>query len=996
MTQPTHPPSDVGSGANPPALALNRVVILIAIVVVGFALRVYKLDGQSLWYDEAVTAQVTQQGIAELARWTADDIQPPLYYAVVAAWKEVAGQNEAALRWPSVFFGVLMIALGYALGRRLFGQTAGLLAAMLAAVHPLWVYYSQEARMYTLLTALGMLAGYALLRVLAAANSQNGYPKQRTFWWIGFAVASIALLYTHYFAAFLLLAFAVYFLVVVLVHRGPQTRRLLGEGVIVTLVVGLAYLPWLPNALRRFGIDASYWQGTLKLNEALRHIAISFTSGETVLEGQAIPLAWVVGGIALACLIGLTVAAVRGKKGARGKGGVGAKDALDGSPFVVHRSSVLFVVLWLVVPVVAILALSYRTPKFNPRYLMLASPGLVLLLAGGLALPLSRRRSGVAGTSLRIVAGIGILVLLLLSFYSLRNWYSDPAFTKDDWRGAAAYVRSHIQPDEAVVLVSGHAAPVWRYYAPDLTPVLLPEIETLDVTEVLGLDVAATLNEALAGKRGAWLVRWQDNVVDPNGVVPFLLDTVGAAQPVDASFWGLGAPQHFRFVDAVQTAADSPGTAFPTDLPLNADYRGQQLNVNFGDQVELVGYSQPPCPQPLCPVYLFWRGLAETNADLKFTASLLGSNFDDTWGQPLDRRLAAYDYPTFRWQPDEVVLSRVDVPADLGTPPGEYRLRLGVYDADTGQSLPVLDAARAAQGRWAWLEPIVATGLVTSGSGGPLSDGEPVMVAPEIALRHVSATPGEVETGDAIAIDAWWQANTTPEYDYRVIWQWIDAAGNAPFSGSMPPSATAFPTSSWPAGELVHGQFNIFPPDLQPGQWRLQIGLQNPNSVAPESHFAGATAELPITILPSTRQTQPSAPYDYPLNATFSFLVELLGINAPATPVRAGDTVPVTVGWRAAQTMDTSYTGFVHLLNQEGRVVAQDDHVPLQGSRPTNTWMPGEVVEDDYVLTLPANLPPGRYRLEIGLYDAGVQGLPRLRTSQGPDSVVVDGIVVAE
>ncbi len=280
----------VGSTAAPTTRALLYALALAAVVLLGFSLRVYTLDEQSLWYDEAVTAQVTQQGISELARWTADDIQPPLYYAVVAGWTQAAGRGEAALRWPSAFFGVLMIVLAYALGRRLFGPPAALLAALLAAVHPLWVYYSQEARMYTLLTALGMLAGYALLRVLAASKPQIGGAKSRLLWWLAFAIAAIALLYTHYFAAFLLLAFAVYFLVVVLVQRGPQTWRLLGEGVVVTLIVALAYLPWLPNALRRFGIDASYWQGTLKLNEALRHIAISFTTGETVLELLAIPL----------------------------------------------------------------------------------------------------------------------------------------------------------------------------------------------------------------------------------------------------------------------------------------------------------------------------------------------------------------------------------------------------------------------------------------------------------------------------------------------------------------------------------------------------------------------------------------------------------------------------------------------------------------------------------------------------------------------------------
>ena len=243
-----------------------------------------------------MTAQVAQQGLGELAQWTADDIQPPLYYALVAGWTRLAGTGEWALRFPSVAFGLVMVALAYALGRRLFGRAAGWVAALLGALHPLWVYYAQEARMYTLLTALGMLAGYALLRVLASAQ-EPGAARQRLTWWAAFVGASIALLYTHYFAAFLLLAFALFFVLALAIQAGRKStgatvRRLLVEGAVAGLLVVVAYLPWLPNALRRFRVDASYWQGTLKLDEAVRHIAISFTTGETVLEQQAIPLAW--------------------------------------------------------------------------------------------------------------------------------------------------------------------------------------------------------------------------------------------------------------------------------------------------------------------------------------------------------------------------------------------------------------------------------------------------------------------------------------------------------------------------------------------------------------------------------------------------------------------------------------------------------------------------------------------------------------------------------
>lgn len=990
---------------------------LLAVLVAAFALRVYDLDAQSLWYDEAVTAQVVQQGLAELARWTADDIQPPLYYAITAGWVRLAGASEWALRFPSAWFGVLAAALAFALAQRLFGAPAGLMAALLAAVHPLWLYYSQEARMYTLLTALGMAAGYAVLRLTAVGVTAQvaGRPRpsalerpggtaspaqrrswpgavggERFWWWCLFTAAAIALLYTHYFALFLLVGLALFFVLALAVGRPPAWRRLLAEGVVVAAVILLAYLPWLPNAVRRFSQDASYWRGTLKLDEALRHLAISFTTGETALEAQATPLAWIAMALAAVGAAALLWSALRPRTGATTRNG-GRAAAL----------SVWFAVLYLVAPAAAILALAYRTPKFNPRYLMMASPGLILLYAGALALPFRPRPAGAgrgaAALLPRLVSAGVLLSLLAVYFYADRNWFADAAFTKDDWRGAAAFVRAHLQPDEAVVLVSGHAYPAWRYYAPDIEPVRLPSIETLDVNAVLGLDAAHQLNEALAGSRGAWLLRWQDEVVDPNGVVPFLLDTAGDPQSATASFWGLGPVEHFRFVDAVRTNSDGPGVAFPAEPPLTAENRGQLLNTNFGNQVELVAAAQPPCPQPLCPVYLFWRALKPLSTDLKLSATLLGDEQDSVWSQPEDRRLAAYDYPTFRWQPGEVVLNRLDLAPERGTPPGEYRLRLGVYDDGTGQALDVVDAAGAAQGRWSWLEPVVATALVAEGPGGPAEPGQGVAAAPEIALQSLSVSPVEVEPGDPVRVEVWWQATAQPSKDYRVSWQWVAPDGQPrPDEGAAPPAAT-FPTSQWSAGDLVRSQLVLSTPAAaQPGPWRLRVGLQAVDAAAAQG-FAGATAEAPLTVLPSTRRFEPSAAFDYPLEIDFGAVAQLLGVRSPALgeAVKTGSVVPVTVGWRGLGLTEVSYTGFVHLLDDAGRVVAQDDHIPLQGRRPTTTWAAGEVIEDTYTLSLPADLAGGRYRLEIGLYDAGATGLPRLRTTDGADSVIGPEITVA-
>ena len=337
--------------------------------------------------------------------------------------------------------------------------------------------------------------------------------------------------------------------------RGRPRWRTLGAFVVCCLSIVLLYLPWLPAMLNRYAVDRSYWQGALKINEALRHVAVSFTTGapETMLERDAVRLLpWF--GVALVVAAGVLV--WQGSRGAEEQRRRGAGAIL----VLVYLSTCLLV------PLLAVLLLASRTPKFNPRYLMLVSPAYLLILAGGIGAlaggpigesatqrtnasrithhaHLHLRRSAAQVQVSRITLALILSAFLITtSAIGLRNWFTDPAFTKAQWRELAAAVRAQIAPDEAVLLVSGHASPAWDYYAPDIPRTRLPEIDILDVDAVLGFDTGAQLGQALAGKTGAWLVSWQDAVVDPAGFVPYFLDRAGAEQPRRrrSGTWGCG------------------------------------------------------------------------------------------------------------------------------------------------------------------------------------------------------------------------------------------------------------------------------------------------------------------------------------------------------------------------------------------------------------------------------------------------------------------------
>jgi 4-amino-4-deoxy-L-arabinose transferase-like glycosyltransferase len=628
-------------------------MLLLLAVMTAWALRVHRLEAQSLWYDEAVTAHVASQGIAELTRWTAEDIQPPLYYYGVSVWTRLMGAGqpgEWTLRFPSVAFGVLIVPLMWAVGRRLIGRGAGVAAAWLTALHPLYVYYSQEARMYTQLVFLGVLAGYLLIRAASA-------PSRPARWWAAFTGASAAMLYTHYFGAFLLIAYALCYAIYWLRHDRQWAH--LWPALLSALGVVLLYVPWLPAMLTRYRIDRSYWGGALKLGEAVRHVAVSFTSAapETMLETEAVRLLPFFG-LALA----LAIAAL----------------LLDPK----RRPALGWLLIVLIVPVFGVLAVASRTPKFNARYLMLASPAYLLILAGGFGALLHRTGTRGRAVGYALATALG-LFLVAGALASVANWFTDAEFSKAQWRELATAVRAQRDPDEPVLLVSGHAWPAWDYYASDVPEIRLPDLDVLDVNATLGFETGAVLEQAVANKPGVWVVEWQDEVVDPAGFVPYFLDRAGREQATAGDFWQLAA-RHWLL---------RPDAGFPTEPSPDHDD-----GANFAHQVALTGWDDPRDGS----ITLYWRALNPIGRDLK--VSLV---FEDATGREVGRwdgRPARYDYPTTRWRPGEALFGRYPLPQS--TVPGDYAVTVALYDDANPSGLDIMDIADNPAGKRARLGPV--------------------------------------------------------------------------------------------------------------------------------------------------------------------------------------------------------------------------------------------------------------------------------------------------
>jgi uncharacterized membrane protein len=932
------------------------------IILIAFTLRLFLLGEQSLWYDEGVSWLLIQKSVPDLIQWTAADIQPPLYYLILWFTTRLFGDSEFALRFPSTLFNILTLPVLYLLAHRLFVTNqfrwyASSLAVTLFALSPLMVYYSQETRMYTLLVLEATLASYLLVRIIhtqqpgASAKNPSFRPQSSA---LLYALTATAALYTHYFAAFLLVAHALYTLIVLGQQRWPKTqliRLLYAFGLTVLL-----FAPWLATLISRLNDDPSYWPGALKLNEALRKVIISFTSGETMFEQIGW---WLALGYGIIFILALIARLINKKNQAFNT---------HHSLFTIHNS--LFLLLWLFIPIALILLFSYQSPKFNPRYTLLSYPAFILLLTLALSqlrnAPLTPR---ITHYALRFIFYISLVFVLTTYAFSLYNWYTVIDFSKDDFKALAQFVRERQAPNETVLLSSGHMFPVWAYYYGQDNWTPLPEMERLDVNRVTGLSITRDIAPAIEGKDGVWLVTWQDEVIDPNGVVPFWLDRIGQ-RPGDAGdFWGIGL-EHWRFDPARATLLQENAIKQPTAH-------------NFANQVDLLGMTQLNNTE----IALFWQARQSLSDDLLVTINLtdeagLKWNEETTVARP-----GAYFYPPPRWPVGEIVLTRHTLPWESGSPPGEYIAEVGLGEFDPANNAftgwDILDEQGHPQRRTALLKPITLDQAIQPDTEFATGKTPFINLSPVVTLQHRSLSPPDAEPGDEVLLKLLWQTDIESPAKLHMALEITDTGGN-----TYPVNESSFSLPRQPY-QLVLGQYRLdIPAEAAPGPATVQLRLVDQRQIFPIGQ---------LNILPTERNFTVPESVNMAINTDFSEHATLLGVdctdwNGSVCQVSPNQPVTLTFYWQANGPFDTNYTIFTHLLSPDETVLINADHAP---PKPTQAWVPGEIIADSVTLTLPADLPSGAYPLEVGLYDAADPAFQRLPATNGDTRVLLPGLLLA-
>lgn len=389
------------------ALAL---AILGALVAVSALLRTTAMR-TSYWIDEGIAVGIAQFPLGDIPRALLQDGSPPLYYLLLHLWQTAFGTAESATRSLSLLASLLAIPLSWELARRIAGQRAAWITALLAAGHPFLTYYAQETRMYSLVSLEALLLSGSLVLLLT---------RGRRRWIVPAILSATALLYTHNWGLFVVAASALAALVIVLTGPPASRRRGIVDGLLVYCATGALYLPWVPSLLAQARSTGAPWSirpGPAELFSAI-----------------VVPFGYEVTGVILAAIVAAAAVAIA------------RRDRPGDAPTA--RAAVLLGVMLVLTGAIAWTA-SQLSPAWSVRYLAV-SVGPAILLAG---LVLAR------------VPTVGAAVLTLLAV----TW-AQPLHDRIRQKGNVAQVAAltaqygAVQPGNLLVSPHPEQIPVLRHY----------------------------------------------------------------------------------------------------------------------------------------------------------------------------------------------------------------------------------------------------------------------------------------------------------------------------------------------------------------------------------------------------------------------------------------------------------------------------------------------------------------------------------------------------
>jgi glycosyltransferase involved in cell wall biosynthesis len=450
-------------------------VVLGAIVCAALALRLPFLGQKSLWIDEMWSIGIARMSWASF--WSVVrnlDPNMSLYYALLHVWMKL-GSSEFVVRLLSVLCGVATVPAVFALGNRLFGRAAGLIASALLAINTFHIQWSQEARGYSLVVLLVTLSSLQFVKSIEEGGRWN---------WLAYIATSVLAVYAHLFGVLVLAAQWVSLLF--RPYRETPWKDLLTStatiGVLSTPLLGLTLqrsqhtavpFSWVPSPTLHGIYDVFY---TLSGNA-------EFAGSE---GGKSIFLAYL-----LACFaaVGWWASTWKNRK----------------SP---EFWRIALLLCWLFIPLGLVLLISLRQPMFLNRYLLICVPAMALLAA-----------AGVSALKLRSLMSAALLLIAGLSASGLAQYYHFRGH-RQEWKLATDHILTQACPGDTAIFYVAPGRLLFDYYreryhpsSPRLLDISFPEFAD-EKNNPAALDYSPPISnevlEASARRPRVWLILYHD------------------------------------------------------------------------------------------------------------------------------------------------------------------------------------------------------------------------------------------------------------------------------------------------------------------------------------------------------------------------------------------------------------------------------------------------------------------------------------------------------
>jgi hypothetical protein len=392
--------------------------------------------------------------------------------------------------------------------------------------------------------------------------------------------------------------------------------------------------------------------------------------------------------------------------------------------------------------------------------------------------------------------------------------------------------------------------------------------------------------------------------------------------------------------------------------PLNIDFAGELTLLGWQAGRESIGGDET------VTVHFYWKANHRLGIPYGFNVRLTDAA-GRTWSErdtphPRDWRfMPGTDF----WPEDQYLLDSYVLTPLAGTPPGEYQVEVTAFSRLDLQAIGVAPAGPLAI---AWPARERRCAEAERGSLGP-------HLTLQAAANRAEAAPGE-----SVLLNLCWLAGQAPGRGLTGELQLLDGTGRPAVTRSFALGG-GYPAARWQPGDLVRDQIEVqLPAALDTGDYRWAVvveasslALDSLHLTAPERNFTA----------PAVGQV---------LNADLG-PVTLYGATLPASGAEPGTAATVTLVWAANQTPASGLRVFVHLTDSLGTLVAQSDGVPVDWTRPTTGWLPGEFVTEVRRLVLPEDLAPGEFALWAGMYDPAT--FRRLTAPAFPDGRVPLGLL---